>query len=235
MENKNGLLLFNGDIFMDRENLAESDTEFLFDKLSNCNEEELIENFRHLKGPFSVIFLNKTTNVLYVLRDSLGRNSLLIGKYGENIFLSSVIAKKDDIKAIELPVLGIYRFDLNKNFDEIGLYPWKEVDENSKNYIKILEDFLKINVKTKSTINPVWYKNQKLQVEEFVFHELLENGNFENAYEFLIGNEMVKRTCDSILELLSQSVKERVVHSPNFCKNCITDRKESCSSEVKYF
>lgn len=90
-------LLLNGDIFNERENKEQSDTEWLLEQIDACTSEiELIECFRGLEGPYSLLFFNQTTEVLYFVRDSLGRQSLLLATGdGDNdgIYFSSVLGK----------------------------------------------------------------------------------------------------------------------------------------------
>lgn len=95
LEDDNNLLLFNGDLFMERENLTESDTQYLFGLLESAENEGFVELFKLLRGPFSLIWYDKKRNKLYFGRDSLGRNTLLIGKDESSnlLYLTSVIGK----------------------------------------------------------------------------------------------------------------------------------------------
>lgn len=85
-------LLFNGDLFIDRDNLAESDTRWLLDRIESMatNLDELGELFKHLKGPFSLVLLDKQLQRVYFARDSIGRNSLLLGQSNDGFVISSV-------------------------------------------------------------------------------------------------------------------------------------------------
>lgn len=88
-------LLINGDIFTEREIKEQSDTEWLLEQIDSCADEaDLIAFFRHLEGPYSLIFFNKITETLYFVRDSLGRQSLLLATDDDDgIYLSSVLGK----------------------------------------------------------------------------------------------------------------------------------------------
>lgn len=88
-------LLMNGDIFSAREIKEQSDTEWLLEQIDSCaSEADLIECFRRLEGPYSLVFFNKTADVLYFVRDSLGRQSLLLATDDDDgIYLSSVLGK----------------------------------------------------------------------------------------------------------------------------------------------
>lgn len=54
---------------------------------------EVIKEIQCLKGPFSLVYYNKQSNDLIFTRDRIGRNSLLLHKNDENIFISSVLGK----------------------------------------------------------------------------------------------------------------------------------------------
>lgn len=90
-------LLLNGDVFNERENKEQSDTEWLLEQIDACtSENDLVECFRGLKGPYSLLFFNQLTEVLYFVRDSLGRQSLLLATGdGDDdvIYFSSVLGK----------------------------------------------------------------------------------------------------------------------------------------------
>lgn len=92
---KQHVLLLNGDIFSKRCDLSQSDTEWLCCEIDKCkNNSDLLELFRKLEGPYSVVFFNRDTGNLYFIRDSLGRQSLLLaGDELGNFFLSSVLGE----------------------------------------------------------------------------------------------------------------------------------------------
>lgn len=91
------LLLMNGDIFTEREIKAQSDTEWLLEQIDSCNSDaNLVELFRRLEGPYSLVFFNKITEVLFFVRDSLGRQSLLMAiDDDDGIYFSSVLGKEN--------------------------------------------------------------------------------------------------------------------------------------------
>lgn len=74
------LILFNGDIFNIPCKLGMcSDTEWLGKEISKCvNERDICSIIQSLEGPFSLIIYNKSSGILYICRDSLGRNSLIM-------------------------------------------------------------------------------------------------------------------------------------------------------------
>lgn len=92
IESNSHILLYNGDIFnINKTNLQEkSDSEWLFKQISQAKtEEEIINYFKSIEGPFSLIFYDKLNEDIYFARDSLGRNSLLIENNHEHLRLLS--------------------------------------------------------------------------------------------------------------------------------------------------
>lgn len=90
MESEDHILLFNGDVYNSDDNIHKSDTEWIFEKfLKTTTEDELIDCFRFIEGPFSLLFYDKRRQCLYFARDSLGRNSLLLEKSDDHIRLVS--------------------------------------------------------------------------------------------------------------------------------------------------
>lgn len=92
---KHHIVLINGDIFTKRDDSLISDTEWLAQRIDECDDEiELLELFRSIEGPYSIIYCNQSSNKLYFLRDILGRQSLLLAKSPEgDTILSSVLGK----------------------------------------------------------------------------------------------------------------------------------------------
>lgn len=89
------VLLINGDIFTKRDNCKQSDTEWLIKQLDKCQKDgDLLEFFRECEGPYSIVYYNRQNEKLYFIRDSLGRQSLLISTDGiGQLSLSSVLSE----------------------------------------------------------------------------------------------------------------------------------------------
>lgn len=83
------VLLFNGDLYNKRDETKCSDTSWLYEQISATDD--ISQVFKILKGPFSIILLDKTLQRIYFARDSLGRNSLLLGRSQAGIVVSSVL------------------------------------------------------------------------------------------------------------------------------------------------
>lgn len=96
LESSKSIFLYNGDLFMSNRIFeGESDTQWLHTQLDSCATiDEMIELFTTLKGPYSIIYLNKKTQKLHIIRDSLGRNSLLLATLNDLIIISSVLSCK---------------------------------------------------------------------------------------------------------------------------------------------
>lgn len=110
--NSEYVLLMNGDIYSERENVNQSDTQWLMDRLVDCHTiDEILELFRVIKGPYSIIFYDQTAKNLFFLRDSFGRQTLLLGRRHDGaIIVSSVIG----IQPPQIS-LGSLQADFNQN------------------------------------------------------------------------------------------------------------------------
>lgn len=222
MESEENILLFNGDIFMDRENLLISDTEWLFEKIQICEtKKQLLELFKTIKGPYSFIYYNKKWKKLFFGRDSLGRNSLLVGKTGDDIVLTSTIQRSKDFKSvIELPPLGIYCYDFVNLILELN--PWKDVNSHELylEQVLLIEDLLDTKIIIQNVINPIWTRQIELEIN-YLFKDIPENSDI---FKELTNFPAIQETSNKIIKLLSQSVKERIENTSPYCKNCIKSK-----------
>lgn len=228
-ENEQHILIFNGDIFSTRDNMNESDTEWLFKQLKSCNnDQDYLHLFQNIQGPFAFIYLNVENNLLWFGRDSLGRNSLLLSKSEHNgLILSSTLSKtlKEYNSVIELPALGIfnYKINLDSKTHEINLYPWVDLLKSDIQSVQLnqIEHTMGMRCTIKSTINPPWLRYSGSSYD-YNFEELVENTSVGvEVFQFLLNNIIISSICDEVINLLKYSVKERVITTPNMCKNCI--------------
>lgn len=209
-----------------------SDTEFLFKKINFCKTEgELIQFLTTLKGPFSLIIYDKSKQKLYFLRDSFGRNSLLIGSTNELLYLSSVVSS-DAVQnsVIELPPLGIYSFLIGEDLI-VDLHPWQKLEHDHKlQQLQCLKEFLGVEIYIKQTVNPPWliqdtdYK-YSYNFEDHIIHS---NDPAEIFDSFLKIPEILSST-NMFISLLAKSVKERTINTPQLCRNCIKINQEPSS------
>ncbi|XP_036319821.1 asparagine synthetase domain-containing protein CG17486 [Rhagoletis pomonella] len=158
----NFLILFNGDIFnIPDKQSAESDTEWLAKKISGCtNETDVCHLIQSLQGPFSLIIFHIYSRSLYICRDYLGRNSLIIEKEAELFRFSSTSCNYNSRKcALELPPLGLYVFD--PIFPTVWkLFPWKQTTDALSIEIKTLNNIFGLTISVEEHMKPDWLKVQ---------------------------------------------------------------------------
>lgn len=138
----------------------------------------LIEVFRMVQGPYSLVYLNGHTKELYFIRDSLGRQTLLMGHNDGHLWLTSVAKNiSADMKFIELPPLGLYRIQLDK-VDSVDLFPWQEINSHDL-YSQQLMDVqsclgIPVNVQ-KDWIIPRWLglAKETSEVKAYYFNNTL--------------------------------------------------------------
>lgn len=89
------VLLMNGDIYSKRDDTVRSDSQWLSEQIErSTTREELQQLLQGIKGPYSVIFYDKSAKKLLFLRDSLGRQTLLLARRNNgDIAISSVFGK----------------------------------------------------------------------------------------------------------------------------------------------
>ncbi|XP_063978293.1 asparagine synthetase domain-containing protein 1 isoform X1 [Diachasmimorpha longicaudata] len=219
-EGMGNILLWNGDIFSGplAQNVV-SDTEYLYTAIQQSGD--IVQTFRSVEGPYSFIYYDQSSKLLYFGRDIIGRHSLLIKIVPEKrrMLISSVASKNLD-KWMEIPSLGIYVMDLKRDDFNLALFPWKEIlgigDSLNKHlgiYINIKSCILSIE-KNEITSEPL--------SEDSSFLTLKSAGHNvrEIMMNFMENSDIAKRV-DEVLKHLRESVRVRVEKKPNYCKNCI--------------
>ncbi|XP_039959813.1 asparagine synthetase domain-containing protein CG17486 [Bactrocera tryoni] len=231
-ETGNFLILFNGDIFNIPGELSScSDTEWLGNEISKCRcESDICSTIQSLEGPFSLIIYNKSSGILYVCRDALGRNSLIMEAEDSKFrFLSTSYnfnANGDDVPAImELPPLGLYAFNVILP-TEWKLFPWRETADTMLNEIKKFNEIFRINVYVENYLQPKWLCNYLETTRSFNFYEMCKNleTTCDNLFEILLENKYVLEELQRFSLLLEESVKNRVRHTPPRCVNCLNQQ-----------
>ncbi|XP_062554551.1 asparagine synthetase domain-containing protein CG17486-like isoform X3 [Armigeres subalbatus] len=214
------VLLFNGDLFIDRGNTNASDTQWLFDRITSAvfDIASLADVFKELKGPFSLILLDKSLRRIYFARDSLGRNSLLLGQSEEGFIITSVLGRNTSIGVVEIPPNGIYYADMDGTDIELNLFPWKHTNNHEIDSLSITDDLIYLPWMTKDVIP-----------NAFSFHHVLNTQTPEetDTFDYLLNHSCIADLCDRLLNVLTESVRERVVNTPNHCKACMAS-KQSC-------
>lgn len=231
LQKANLVLLLNGDIFNDREDHSQSDTEWLANEITKCSKDaQLLDLFRKLEGPFSLIFFNRKNNSIYFARDSLGRQSLLIACDEKNrLLLSSVFARNDSFKkCIEIPPIGIFKWELES--EQISLYPW-EASDNMRDSLAEFESILTKSVEICDKISPRWL-NTNANEFEYNFQEILANETVVSAEELftkLLENEQISRCCDHLTAILNRSLVDRISYTQPVCRCCMKSKDTECS------
>ncbi|XP_055842035.1 asparagine synthetase domain-containing protein CG17486 isoform X2 [Episyrphus balteatus] len=228
---KNWTLLLNGDIFnKDTQNEC-SDTSWLIEKLATCsNDDDILNIFKNLKGPYSVILYDYESNNVYFARDPLGRNSLLIESDSTciRILSNSFLDHSGQNKTcLELPPLGLFKINAD-NPKTALLYPWKSSTDNMQKDLEKMDAILHVEISSKC-IDPIWLSPAKLLNDYFDFYELCNaHKNSETIYDYLLDDKIINQSIGRFLILLRNSVKERVSFTPNYCNVCIETLKPEC-------
>nr|XP_032510579.1 asparagine synthetase domain-containing protein CG17486 isoform X3 [Danaus plexippus plexippus] len=229
LESDTGILLFNGDIFNSTWG-EDSDTEALLNIFDNAmSTDHLRAQLKALKGPFSLIYYNKHTKIMYFVRDRIGRNSLLFHKSENSYVLSNILSRK--YLCSEIPASHIYEMDINKK--SINLHSW-ETCENSQTIS--LDDWIQSCQDRQSLPDEDFcfdYEssldlNEKDSVITHIENASLNHKNKQHIFESLLDNEVILNTVKNICKLLGRSVQVRVQTQPNKCKSCISNEETYC-------
>lgn len=223
--------LFNGDLFNIKKPNTMSDTAWLGNNLSRCNNErELILLLSNLKGPHCLIIYNICTFELYFSRDALGRNSLIIERSHQGLSLMSTsyivenrLNMQTMIAVLELPPLGLYKLKVN-DLSQCFLYPWQPLNGYTKNLLTMLELALKWKILVQNPVNPDWLlpiSRLGVNAYDFDFYSYSFGDNFDELYNKVLESESVRRTLSTLEKLLANSVATRVRKTAPVCRNCI--------------
>ncbi|KAF2894958.1 hypothetical protein ILUMI_11191 [Ignelater luminosus] len=227
IETDKSMLVYNGNLYRitSLSNKSSNDTEILLENLEHS--EDIYLTLLKVQGPFAFIYLDKQTSKLYFARDLYGRRSLLIGKQGDNIVLTSIANKAMCYDCIELPALGIFCYDLN--LKNIELMPWKYKHKDFEDKIKELERCLNKTVNINESNSPSSILNYFPPAEsDLLLYKQLENIPFHESLSTLLENHLWKSKVENLTELLSAAVQKRILAQPQFCQNCI-ERCDSCN------
>ncbi|XP_021185992.3 asparagine synthetase domain-containing protein CG17486 isoform X2 [Helicoverpa armigera] len=233
VENDQGVLLYNGDIFDDSWPCDVSDTTVIMEMLTKAEkptDEFIVQQLKLLKGPFAIIYYEKRNNKLYFLRDRIGRSSLLFHKSDNTIVIGNTLGRKYD--CVEVPATHIQILNLRTN--TVKLCPWDEELHTSKE--------LTINDWTEQL-----RKQQSLPDDEFSFeYTEKELTKYDEVVAFiestareikckstlmkkLLENTIIKNTVVKVTKLLEISINLRLNRQPNKCKKCLNNTIHSCS------
>ncbi|CAK1544179.1 unnamed protein product [Leptosia nina] len=227
VENDKAILLFNGDVYNHHWDKNISDTQTLMRKFNDCNSSQDVINVIHsLKGPFSIIYFEKTLKILYFTRDRLGRVSLLLHRSKKSITISSVLGRK--YPCIEIPAFNIYKLDIEngiisqfswdcQSFESYNLDDWIQMIQNQQdlpdeeNIFSVEDTFdLRDDVHIVDYINEVSGAKKCKQV----------------ILKTLLSHETIGKVVETLLHLLEKSIKTRIETQPNKCKDCLSKKGE---------
>lgn len=186
----------------------------------------IISIFQEIQGPYSFIYYQRSTNLLYFGRDSIGRHSLLLNSNtDENVLTLTSVASKQINGIVEVPAIGIFVMNLTSPRINFACYPWREPDLRFTDIIEALETHLNVDIDIRETIlesNTVASLHLHPNIKDL---EYLENCPcFENSYktlEYLLEGKDTCERVDHLSQLLHKAVEIRIKKQPKFCRNCI--------------
>lgn len=182
-----------------------------------------------VQGPYSIIYFNSESRKLYFARDSLGRQTLLIGSYTNSVYITS-IASKDfgGSSFIEVPPLGIFSLDLSNSASdfEIKLSAWQDVSahEHFTEQLRSVEEVLGSRIALDRNLEPFWMQMNDSRSNRYTFTSLLSEHVDKSPLDILTllsQNEEIVKNSDELINLLTTSLKQRVEATPQLCKLCI--------------
>ena len=198
------------------------DSEFISEHLSNMTDVvEIISFIQKIRGPWSIIYYQKSTNRLYFGRDMYGRHSLLWklpSSESPYFILSSVVNKTKDIE--EVPALGLFYMDLNvvtfNDDTKINLLLWDNICPSD-----LIDLNQKIVLQDLTLKRPILNHLNSLEPDNEMI-EYLQNFNSTAIFEdqFSLFYSQKKEIVDSLISLLKQSIQTRVDKCPKKCINC---------------
>ncbi|XP_017069862.2 asparagine synthetase domain-containing protein CG17486 [Drosophila eugracilis] len=220
------IFLFNGDLYNLQKPEHMSDTYWIAEKLSECRleEEKLLDLLKNLEGPHCLIIYNKRDQVLYFSRDTLGRNSLIIERSSEGLYLSSTTLHLENKRiSLELPPLGLYRVKVN-DLTSCILYPWQTLNDYATQLLSNLDIAVGWKTTVDSPIAPHWMLQSDLTFD-YDFYTFPYIDSPKDFYENLISQTQIKESLAVLHKLLSDSVKSRVTNTAPFCRLCLQELK----------
>lgn len=186
-----------------------------------------------------MIYFNGQTKRLYFARDSLGRQTLLIGSHQNYVHITSVASKEFGVNLfVEVPPIGIFCLNLGNSdygFD-IRLNTWQDLSahEHFTEQVRSVEALLCSTISLEGNLEPFWMTTNDRRSIEYNFKRLLNEHADKSPLDILTilsENEEVASSCEELISLLTRSVKERVEATPPLCKNCIKSKLSNGSTE----
>ncbi|XP_074094165.1 asparagine synthetase domain-containing protein 1 isoform X2 [Cotesia typhae] len=221
VDDEGNILLWNGDIFSGPLKIEnKSDTSALLTHLKLSKN--ILETINLIEGPFSLIYYQKSTNLLYFGRDFIGRHSLLVKIVKNKSFMLASTANKNIDNIIELSACGIFIMDCNNSNFDLSCYPWHASHQRCQ---MILNDLnLPINITVKKSVLSLKLTDNAVEPipdDLFYFEAGLDTKNVKKAMSKLLKNPEIDERVESLWKLLKKSIEVRIKLKPQYCKNCI--------------
>ncbi|KAF7280201.1 hypothetical protein GWI33_006305 [Rhynchophorus ferrugineus] len=149
LEDSESIFIYNGDIFNGFDEATQNnfgDTKLFHNFLKENIKNDTLDELYKVNGPYAFIYLDKAKKKLYFGRDIFGRRSLLLGKNkeGDTLILTSVAKRKTEFDFIEVPSVGTFCYDIQKNRFEV--YCWQHKNKNYFSKLKDFESFLSTEI-----------------------------------------------------------------------------------------
>ncbi|KAJ0182051.1 hypothetical protein K1T71_002773 [Dendrolimus kikuchii] len=232
VNNDHGVLLYNGDIFEKSWNSSVSDTLIVMKMFSENNKcaEDIVKILNTLKGPFSLVYYNKSTHDLYFARDKIGRTSLLFHKSLNTFVISSVLGR--EYMCIEVPTTHINIWNLKSN--RIKCIPWENTGLKEEFHI----DHWWTKLQTQQSLSDdefhFEYETQCEFIENDPIIDYIDNISRETKCKLTLANRLldhavIKETVLKLTSLLENSTEIRLERQQNKCKLCLKIEEKICN------
>ncbi|XP_058808676.1 asparagine synthetase domain-containing protein 1 [Phymastichus coffea] len=225
VDNDSNILLWNGDVFsgdLFQEGIC--DSEQVLSKLSITND--IYSILKNIKGPFSIIYYQSSSNLLYFARDKFGRHSLLSKITENSLFLTSVAVKSLE-NIIELPAVGLYVADLNEKKIKIKCLPWNKPNKRLINIINSFKENYNVDITVEIPYSVLLVENSVIDSSStskmgfLKYLDYFEDSNkFDEIMEYFLKQKDINQIVNDLLKLLNESVRRRVKIIPDLCRNC---------------
>ncbi|XP_057331145.1 asparagine synthetase domain-containing protein CG17486 [Microplitis mediator] len=220
VDDEGNILLWNGDIFsgpLKSENESDTFTLLTHLKLSK----NILETISLIEGPFSLIYYQKSTNLLYFGRDFIGRHSLLIKIVKNKFVMLTSVANNNIDGIIELPACGIFVIDCNNSNFELSCYPWYKSNQYFLTVLNNLNCSLNVKVKESILSSKLIENVEPIPEDLSLLQDISDTTNIKKTMSELLKNPDIYERVVKLWKLLKKSIEIRIKLKPEYCKNCI--------------
>lgn len=201
-----------------------------------------METLQKIKGPYSIVYYQKSKKTLYFARDPIGRHSLLVktSPNCDRVTLSS-LANGNFNEFVQVPAIGVFAFGIEDS--TLILRPWARLDARSASCIETMKARLGIKMILVEPFHTETEESQFLEPEpgdiDFINRTAAADIDFDipdkipknvvpvrpekfsELMKTLSKKPTINTRIERVLELLKKSIKLRVEKKRNFCQNCI--------------